>query len=214
MKKKLDLKINQKLEVQPAGEQNWHSTVIQDMSGDIVFVAIPTNQKKPMIPQKGDQVGVRLVEGNALLLFETQYLGVKTGGAIPLLMLKRPLTFVRKQRRNYYRHPAVLIVEIAACGQADAVEWVSVKSLDIGGGGIKIASPVRLAKDAQMQIKLHLGDNEDPGRDIILVTGKVVREDPYPDNRYSYGICFTEIEETSRDRIINYIFNISRKRVF
>lgn len=227
MKKMLELKINQKLEISFAGEENWQSTSIQGIKGNIILVAVPTVQRRPLIPQPEEQISVRLIAGNAVLQFNATFLGVKTEDRVPLLMLNKPLTYLRIQRRKYYRHPVVLDIKIAvaedeglnqkiSAPQDAAAEWIGVKTLDIGGGGIRLAFPVKLVKGKKLALKICIDPPEDKNIEIILVAGQVVREEiTLPDrNSYIYGVSYIDIKEVQRERIINYIFNLTRKRTF
>ena len=181
--------------------------------------------RRPMIPQKGEEISGRIIEENAILQFTATFLGIKTGDRVPLLMLNKPLTYTRTQRRNYYRHPVVLDIEIAVVQndnldqqvsglQNVAHEWIAVKTLDIGGGGIRMASPVKLEKGIKLELKIPIGGSGDKNMDTILVKGQVMREETSDRNSYIYGVGYIDIKEAQRDRIINYIFSLSRKRMF
>ncbi|MCR3921378.1 MAG: flagellar brake domain-containing protein [Firmicutes bacterium] len=221
MTNKPSLQINRKIEICFAGKEDWHKTTILDMNSHTIFVGAPTFKGKPIIPQVGDQVSGRIIAQDAVYRFDSTFLNIKVEGKVPLLMLNKPLTYIRKQRRNYYRHPVVLDIEIAV-SQEDGLNpmhtanqsWIPVKSLDIGGGGIRLVSPVKLLKDKNYKVRICFGSSGNKNMDIILLTAQVTREEAFltGHDKYIYGVTFINIVEAQRDRIINFIFNLNRRK--
>ncbi|MBS4021272.1 MAG: PilZ domain-containing protein [Dethiobacter sp.] len=222
MSKKHYFYINQNLQIAVAGDDFFYKTIIHDLSENIIYVTVPTFKGSPFMPQKGEMVDGIFFEGSAMFFFTTAVLGLRAENGFYLLMLQKPLSLTRKQRRNYYRHPAVLDIEFQLVIDAKdkennslPVPWCKAKTLDIGGGGIKFTCDTRLDRGTALKLKIFIGEKSDKEPVIVTAGGKVVRVVPSPvkAGSYNYGLSFTAIEEKQRDRIINYIFNLSRKRI-
>lgn len=218
MKKKFELRINQKIEILPDKDAPWQSSLVQDLTDQHLFVAVPVNKKVPVIPRVNDHVLCSVTEKNGIYLFETTFLGIKKGDRIPLLTLTRPHVFTRRQRRDYFRIPAVLglKIRIGAENNERAVRWRWVTPLDIGGGGLKMSAPFKLEKGSIYQFNIFLGHGSYIDLNPISVFGQIVRAEGagYPDKENIYGVRFVEMEETQRDRVISYIFSLSTERSF
>ncbi len=226
MIKKQNFKVNQKIEIAMTGEDMFYSTLIHDITGRILYVVMPTLKGLPFIPPQGTKMEGRFFEGDAMYLFNTVALGIKTGDRVPLLMLERPLRLERKQRRDYYRRFTLCDMDYSYVGgeedflekrlsspPQETPEWFAAKTLDVGGGGIRFASTTKIAPETKIHIKIYIGLTKDQERDVVMALGQIVRVERAPgSSQYIYSVRFLEITENQRDRIINYIFNLSRNR--
>lgn len=223
MKKKQVFSINQRIEISIEGEEVYYSTLIQDMAGSILYVAVPTLKGQAVIPPRGQAVEGRFFAGDAIYLFASTVLGLKTGDRVPLLMLQRPTSLERKQRRDYYRRPAACSLDLVLVkGDEDyekelspgsILPWFGAKTIDLGGGGLRFVSSVQIEKGRQVFLKIYLGTEKNESRDMVAAGGQIARIEKSAAGSYLYGVKFTHIQEKDRDRIINYIFNLAAKKV-
>lgn len=216
MKKKFELRINQKVEILLAKEAPWLSSIIQGLTDKYLFVAIPTHRKVPVIPAVNDQILGQAAEKSGIYLFETTFLGIEEGDRIPLLTLVRPVVFTRRQRRDYFRLPAVLGLKIGIGTENNekTLKWRWVTPLDIGGGGLKMSTAMKLEKGSIHQYKIYLGQGNYTDLNPILVFGQIIRADAAisASKEHIYGVRFLEMDENQRDRVISYIFSLSTER--
>lgn len=77
---------------------------------------------------------------------------------------------------------------------------VEAETIDIGGGGLKIASSEELPRKQLITFKINLFD------DIITAKGILVDNDSYPE--LQYGVKFTQITPEDKDKIIKICFKI------
>jgi c-di-GMP-binding flagellar brake protein YcgR len=85
-------------------------------------------------------------------------------------------------------------------------------TIDISGGGLQFISSKYLTGGTELLISLHLQDVKGG----LRVKGKVVRSFPVQVGawkKYRVALSFFDIDEKTRDTIIKFIFDQSRKRV-
>ena len=80
-------------------------------------------------------------------------------------------------------------------------EMVTMVCTDISGGGVKLLSPVLLHVDDKLDIDLS-GFIDGIGK----VEGTIVRQIDSEDGYYAYGIMFTSLSESDRDKIVKRVF--------
>ena len=218
MKKKQRFKVNQKIQITALENERYYNTTIQDLSENVIYVAIPSIRGRELKVPQGEQVKGRFIEADAIFDFVTTVLGFKYEDRIPLLMLQKPIRITRNQRRSYFRLSRILDLNFSRV-QSDeekeagvAKEWIETKTIDISGGGLRFLTPVRLTEGEIIEIMIYFGP-KDEGHNMIHVKGEVIRGYPVASTAksFTYSLRFTDIHETERDRIINYIFNLTSK---
>lgn len=110
------------------------------------------------------------------------------------------------QRRNYFRLKIILPVyfrKIAADEEAADNPIQRAYTLDISGGGMRIAVPRKISlKEGEILQCLVSLENTD-----ISVKGEVVRISPSAENNMmEVGIAFRDIHQNVQDRLIAFIF--------
>lgn len=204
--------INQKIEIAPPGNGKFYKTVILDLTGNTVYVSVPTEKGKHVIPAKGDKIEGRMVTGDAYYTFSLTMLGLKIEDRVPMLILEKPRKVVRHQRRTFYRCPAILDMEYTE--SETGISWRAAKTLDIGGGGVRFVTDEKLAKGTELIIKIYIAPGEDE-KNIITLCGEVVRTEKHTDSTPNiYSVNFTDVSEAERDRLINFAFSLMSKRIY
>ena len=106
------------------------------------------------------------------------------------------------QRRQYIR----INVEISAMLQIED-EFVHIKTLDIGGGGIKFISNTDIKQDIDTNMRIILNENES----FINICGKILKREYYKENEYLF--FFTDIQENIRTKIIKKCIQLQAKEI-
>lgn len=104
------------------------------------------------------------------------------------------------QRRDYVRVEAFVAVTYQPAGPDG---WtVTAHTLDVSGGGFRIAHADALRLGDMMRFTLDLGEDEKP----LSAVARVVREA----DEGGFGIQFVELLETERQRLIRWVFSRER----
>ncbi len=77
---------------------------------------------------------------------------------------------------------------------------IEAETIDIGGGGLKIVSKVKIPYQKTITFKINLFD------DIIIAQGVVIENNDLPENQYC--IKFTKISDDDKDKIVKTCFKI------
>ena len=141
------------------------------------------------------------------------------------LLLASLITSIAKfQRREYYRFPCVIegkaktITESQAHAIAGNLSFLvpmgdSLRCVivDISGGGVRFISKYQFPQESLVQLQFELKSKDFNQK--YLLAGKVVASAAIPnrENEYENRVKFIEIDNTSREEIIRYIFEEERK---
>ena len=129
--------------------------------------------------------GVCRISGTAEAAADPSGLRVQTTGDAELI-----------QRRDYYRVEAFVPVTYQPYGPDGAT--VTANTLDVSGGGFRIAAAEGLQLWDMLRFTLELGEGEDP----VQAIAQAVREA----DEDSFGMRFVEILERERQRLVRWVF--------
>jgi len=129
--------------------------------------------------------GVCRVPGTAEAAGDPGALRVTTTGAVELI-----------QRRDYYRVEAFVPVTYEPYGPDGHI--VTANTLDVSGGGFRIAAAEGLRLWDMLRFTLELGEGEDP----VQAIAQAVREA----GEDEFGMRFVEILERERQRLVRWVF--------
>lgn len=207
------LQIQQKIEILKLPDGERYASSIQEVNDDTISVAVPARRGQYLYLQDGDMVKVEFIDSGAIYGFESKVVGRKKSNQVSLVVLSRPETMTRKQRRNFVRLDINLPVLFRILSGSPGINPDDVHAgmtIDISGGGLQLSSRTQLESGSRIQISLKL-DQKDM-QDLVL-TGKVNWVVPEEAMRsYRFGVCFEDIREAHRERIISYIFAKMRQR--
>ncbi len=203
---------NMHMEIAGAAEDVYYHTLVFEVAGDYLHVAQP---EAGFLPEDGARVKGRFVLGEALYSFSTTVEGRTWSEGEPLLILRRPSRLVRNQRRDYYRYPVILEAEYTLGGGDGDDQWVEAYTLDLGGGGMRLATDERLQEGTELKLRLYLPLQKAEPPELLETAGKIIRSFPLraKEDKYVYAIQFTRIKEAQRDKIIGFIFALLRRRI-
>ena len=206
-------------------EKKTYRTIVSDVREDgLLEIAMPMEKTKLVLFPVGGEYEAYfftisgMYRGNVRIIdrqkVENQY----------LLLAELTTSLSKFQRREYYRFSCVMEAQVKnitesqahAINQnlshlvpmADAVRAVIV---DISGGGLRFISKSPFEEDSLIQIQFTL-KGQSYARDYILV-GKVIRNAELSQraNEFENRVKFVDIDNTSREEIIKYIFDEERK---
>ncbi|MFW6273423.1 MAG: flagellar brake protein [Halanaerobium sp.] len=126
----------------------------------------------------------------------------------PVLMIEKPESVKRIQRRDYFRLEVSGTVDLyqKETDSAAADKLAEAELLDISGGGIKIELRKNLKTDEIIYVHLRHVLNEKE-----LIKSSIIRKKKVNAELYNYGLEFIEISESLREDIIQWIFAYQRE---
>jgi c-di-GMP-binding flagellar brake protein YcgR len=217
MSSSVEFVVNKKMEIEL--EDGAYKCNVQDITDEYIGISIPVNNGKYLPLRTGEQVrGVYYCDNN-VYRFTTVVIGRKIE-KILIIMLKKPEKVVMVQRRTYVRVPlminvycALMSVEKGIYNVSDnQIDFFEGYSLDISGGGMKIAVDRKLEKKIIfgniLLITIPLKD------ETLTVRGKIMRIDNDRSNpKIVCGLNFIDLDKKARETIIALVFQIMREQM-
>lgn len=121
----------------------------------------------------------------------------------PYFSQKEPLG--SKSKGEYLSRELVELLGAPAEGQA----------IDLSAGGLLLLTSFQLSEGKELLLSIVLHNKEEDKR--LLLYGKVVRTGAVlymgKAMKYRYGIVFQRIDERLRDKVVGFIFELSRQRM-
>jgi c-di-GMP-binding flagellar brake protein YcgR len=221
--------INMLLEVYDDREQLYYKSIVQEINEASFAIGVPMAERKGLIMLPNSRWTFRTTLKDALYLFEAKVIGHTTSGDLLLFQIEWPKKMERYQRRYFFRLPAFLDLcfwvlpegeeprfkgEVPDSGQINNLgDPEKAVALNISGGGILLLSPRKLSKDVRLLLQISL--NAENLREALFIQAEIVREEVQKETgitRYYYGLCFVNITEKLREKIIKHIFILTRER--
>jgi c-di-GMP-binding flagellar brake protein YcgR len=212
----VEFAVNDRIEIEIGGQ--IYKSNIQDLSDDYIGISIPVNNHKYVALKKGDKIDAIYYSGKNIYGFHTIVIGRRIE-KIFIIMIKRPEEIEIIQRRNFVRVPVflnVLCAVVPAAGDLhnldNQVEVFKACSLDMSGGGMKIAA------DGRLKYKLKIGDiimvTIPMKDDSLTVRGEIVRIDRNKNkSKLVIGLSFVDLDKVNRERIIRVLFQVMREHI-
>lgn len=214
---KLELLINNKIEV--ICENQFFKSNIQDVNENFFEISIPTKDGEYIPLRAGDLAEVIYYQDLNIFQFDAKVLGRKVE-SIPLIMLEIPTSYKVIQRRQFYR---VAKLDYVTFTNFEKITETSIYNpskskepsdssvfsqravlLDLSGGGMKIKVEEKIEYGDVLHFSLNIMKEE------IQIHGMVVRVERDEQNFYVCGICFLDLTNLEREKIIQYTFEIMR----
>ena len=190
-------------------------STIQDESSENLTISLPIKNGVFMTPSIGQVLELLYYDNLNVYKFESSVLGRKIENNVPQLLLSYPQNVVKIQRRKFVRVDVAFYIKYAKFSMEEKKSVMQKKDvqathqgilLDISGGGF------RLNTEHKLQLKDIIVTEIPMDNGSIKTIGEVVRSEKQPDGKYFCGISFIDIDEKTRDRIIQYIFTLMRKQ--
>lgn len=194
-------------------EEGYAKSIIQEVDERTLSIGLPMINQTYLAMREGEIYEAIYNDGNGnVFKFKIDVIGRKFE-KIPLIVISRPYSIQKIQRREYVRINYTGIVNYYLTPNYptqnlknyDILDFNVGYALDLSGGGmkIKIAEEVKKGDYIIAQLKI---DNED-----IIALSRVVRVERDKEEKYICGLSFLTIEGNEREKLIKYIFNQMRK---
>lgn len=209
--------INNKIEIDIENDGIYKSN-IQDVTDNYIGISIPVNRGKYLPLGRKEEINVLYYYENDIYSFRSIVLGRKID-KILIIMIKRPESknIKKVQRRNFVRVPFMINVLCAQTNSGKSIynisnnqiDFFEAYSLDISGGGIRLALDKSLEEKIDYNDVLMLTIPLESGN--LTVKAKVVRIEKDPKNpKIICGTNFVELDKFTREAIVKLVFSIMR----
>lgn len=206
MTDKLDIRINQRIQVLKPDTNEWFYSSIQDISHSVISITWPYLKERPLVLRRGDTVRVRLAAEGATYVFDTKVVG-KSKDNIKMYQLAYPKDVERIQQRSHVRLPVALDVKYAVIeDEKKSLKFVDASMVDLSGGGVKLAVREDIKENTRLILKFNLPLRRKP--ELMQVEALVIRSQLIDQKRsvYHLGAEFIDISLRKQDMIVRFIF--------
>ncbi|AEM78796.1 flagellar brake protein [Thermoanaerobacter wiegelii] len=199
----INLQPGQKLRLGLNNGQNMYSSQVQDISKNGTILIDTPVYSGHLVPVRiGSIVQIIYFTKQGLFTFYAKVLN-RFSGKLALLEIMPISSVERLQRRQYFRLEKVIpFTYTISGGEEDKVYKGLIQ--DISGGGLRCKVDKKVEVGTIINCVFTL-DQE------ITVSGKVVRYEELLEKGYEIGLCYVDIDEKVREKIISYIFEEQRK---
>ena len=209
---KVSFAVNKKLEI--LVDEKYFSSNIQDITDEYIAISIPINAGEYVPLSKGTSIDVIYYEEENLYKFQSSVIGRKFEN-IPILLIAKPKEIKKIQRRKYVRVPIITTVKYKNLKNEPRInpstvaqsEYSQAVLVDLSGGGmrIKVSEEIKLSDFLLVSLTI---DKED-----ILIVGQAMRIIKDDEGRFSCGLSFEFLDNSTRERIIKFIFQLMREQM-
>ncbi|SMC17776.1 c-di-GMP-binding flagellar brake protein YcgR, contains PilZNR and PilZ domains [Clostridium acidisoli DSM 12555] len=210
----VEININTKCEVLIKGKS--YKSNIQDIYEKDIAISIPVFKNNYANLLKDEEVEVIYYDEKNVYGFQSKVTGRKNDG-ISMILIEKPDKIKKVQRRRFFRMDLSMEVEYKKIednlsdNQINAIieenkDFSICTMVDLSGGGIRIRTKDDIDENQLYIIKIPLKD------EVIYVTCycvRVIRDSIAKSN--VCGFSFYDIEDSKRDRIISYLFQLMRE---
>ncbi|ABY94888.1 MULTISPECIES: flagellar brake protein [Thermoanaerobacter] len=199
----INLLPGQKLRIGLNNGKTMYSSQVQDISKNGTILIDTPVYSGHLVPVRiGSIIQVIYFTKQGLFTFYAKVLN-RFSGKLALLEIMPISSVERLQRRQYFRLEKVIPFTYTIIGEEEDKVYKGLIQ-DISGGGLKCKVDKKLEVGTVINCVFTL-DQE------ITVSGKVVRYEELLEKGYEIGVCYVDIDEKVREKIISYIFEEQRK---
>jgi c-di-GMP-binding flagellar brake protein YcgR len=195
--------------------ERTYSSVVQDMpTPDSLIIAQPTNMGIYLNLIPPDEGEILFNKENGILTFQVVQEERFTTDDIPMLRLRAVTEVKRSQRRSYYRLqkslPVQLLIKDEKSNRQEEAITIKARTINISGGGCKIAIRQVLGNDAKLECKISLSPNME-----LVLDGQVVWVEKHTGNETTnvIGVQFVDEDALAQKKLLNYVTNEQRKQL-
>lgn len=196
-------------------DEKIYKCTVQEITDDYIAITLPMNNGEFLIPHLNDEVLITYYDSRDVYSFYSKVTGRKRDN-VPLALISIPTKVTKIQRRNFVRVDIVIqanywiLDKSANINLADGIKTkekpIKGTILDISGGGLRIVLESKTKINDLLLVEIPM-DN-----DNVLVAGKIVRVLKDEMGRDVIGLCFLELNESTRDKLIKFVFEVMRKQ--
>ena len=118
------------------------------------------------------------------------------------LPINRPINTARPPMRRYARAVVSLPVRYTL---RDGSEGYQGEIINLGGGGLRLLSPLDLARGEMITLHFLLPDTE---REVVVRAKAVLSFYDASSSQYAHGVAFAQISIDDQKRIVRYVESI------
>lgn len=209
---KVDFKVNMKLEL--FIDEKYFNCNIQDVTEEYIATNIPISTGQYIPLSRGTSVEVIYYEEENIYKFKSSVIGRKFEN-IPILLLSKPTEIEKIQRRKYFRIPLLSSIKYKNLKNEPKTnpktiedsEYTNAVLVDLSGGGMKIKVAEQVKQNDFLLVSLTI-NNEN-----LLVVGQTMRIVKDDEGRFVCGLSFEFLENSTREVIIKFIFQLMREQM-
>ncbi|MCB2291935.1 flagellar brake domain-containing protein [Clostridium algoriphilum] len=209
---KVDFKVNKKLEI--LIDERYFNSNIQDETESYIAISIPINSGEYLPLSNGVIIDVIYYEEENLYKFKSTVIGRKFEN-IPMLLISKPKEIKKIQRRKYVRVPLIKTVKYKNIKREqktnpktiDVSQYLKAVLVDLSGSGMKVKISEEIKLNDFLVVSLLVNDED------IIIVGKVMRIIKDIDSRFICGLSLDSIDNSTREKIIKYIFKLMREQL-
>jgi c-di-GMP-binding flagellar brake protein YcgR len=209
------LKENQRIEIEVSleGKKEKFQSRIEEIGEKTMNISSPTYKGELVSLHPGRTLIVYVYAQEGIFRFGTKVLDRRSEKNIPILVLSKPESLQKVQRRNFFRLKTSLEIEYRILSEPTAFSqqpFKKTQAKDISGGGVLLLMDIPLQKNNYLELIIHL---EKWGE--INCVGKVVFVKESKDTtkkQKEIALEFILIEEPDREKIIKFIFEKQRQQ--
>jgi len=208
----VDFKVNKKLEI--LVDEKYFNSNIQDVTDEYIAINIPMSYGEYLPLSKGTVVEAIYYEEENIYKFKSLVIGRKFEN-IPIILLSKPTEIQKVQRRKYFRIPLISSIKYKNLKNNPQInpksvaksEYAKALLVDLSGGGMKIKVSEQVNLNDFLLVSLTI-DNQT----VLIVTQamRIVKDD---EGRFTCGLSFEFLENTTREVIIKFIFQLMREQM-
>lgn len=229
-----NVKINSKVEMIAANGKKTFGT-LYDIRDDIIMVSVFPGDKTFTLFYPGDKLELVIYDTESLFIFGVEVLDRESGDLL-IYKFTRISEIKKHQRRDHVRIEYSSMIHYSLDQELINSSLSRIENIvvlennlegfkkgfieDISGGGLrlrtneKLEAGLTLRTDEKLEpgliLVLKVGiENED-----IVVKGELCHREEKEINGekfYSYGVEFVDVDETTRDKIVEFVFLLMRK---
>lgn len=210
-----ELVVNSRVEI--LKDDKAFKSIIQDTNEENISISLPVRDGIYMTPQVGDELEVIYYDSTHVYKFNSRVIARKKEMNVPLLIIDKPTNIIKIQRRKFVRINIRYSIKYRKLsnktdinevkkGKSEEINCLGVL-IDLSGGGFRLKTSETLYLNDIVVANMPLDEEN------VKIFGEVVRKERSEDREFYYGINFIEMDEKTRDKIIQTIFKIMRKQM-
>lgn len=190
-----------------------YKTDIQELNEKYISISMPIANGRLLPVGVGDVLEIIYYQELFLFKFTVKVLDRYFDGKVHQIFINYPKTWTKIQRRDYVRvttieYIKIILLETLKDGNQDkALELEKALLIDLSGGGMKFKFDKRLEDGEKIMVFINNSNVN------LKVPGKIVRRIKDDDGRYAYGVKFEDINDSTREIVIQYVFSLMRKQM-
>ncbi len=204
-----------KLWVALEGTTRLYSTSVVGVYKDSFTIYPPVDEEEKLTVTKKHILEFIYINNSGKYSFKSSAIGI-VKDKVTLLAVKLPRFLKRSEQRAFFRMDLQRHIAVKFRNDFESDDgrfyqkgqMLTMVCADISGGGIKLLSPIELRVNDKIDIDLS-GIVESIGE----VEGTIVRRIGKENDKYAFGVMFTALSESERDKIIKRIFQRQTEQI-